>query len=355
MRYFLLLALVGSLAAQTWTEMPVNGVRGHTAPGSWPWVAGYNRAVYDPNLKVTFVRDRINTCGDPFTNSDWHYSTASNTYLATGWSGAGTNPGGACTVPIVDPDPISYPGDRHPFHQYTYLNGAIWLTGGVEDARKCDDSAKGICNFADLWRRDDSTLLWSKMANAPFSVSEGVLEADPDTNQLYIFGGLVAGNASNFVTQYDVASNTWTRLSPSGVLPPISDAVSMVYDPAVRKFVLWGGGTCVTCGPSNRDIYLYDPSSNTFTKPSPLNPPPADKFPKMDYDAKRNLVIVYVAGSGVYGYSAEANIWTNLNVPGGPTLYNNLRNSLSMAYDSDTDMHIASAASCMCVWKLNLP
>lgn len=359
-----LFALLTSTAFAQWTQLPhASGSFGTTSPGARPRFSGYNRVVYDTFMHASFSRDRINTCGDPFTNSDWLWYTSNNTFQNIGWSGGGQLINGFCASPPTEPDPqvdgISEPGDRHPYHQYAYMNAGIWLTGGVEDNTKCDDSGSGICNYHDMWRFDDAAGSWSKKADAPYNVTEGALEGAPQFNQVFLFGGIVSGNAVNRMTRYDVASNTWTQLTPTGQAPPLhEDGAGLIYDPDNQVFVIWGGHDCATCTPTtaHTQVYLFNPSTNAYSKPVVSGTvPPVDVFPKMDYDTLRHVIVLYVAGSGVYTYSVPTANWTKLSVTGGPQLYSGLRNSLTMTYDSDTDTHLVHAYGCNCFWELKLP
>lgn len=232
--HFGLKLLLFSLCAITsyaqWKELPKNG----TYNGTWPSISQYNRVVYEPSLRRIFLRSRLNLCGQPFTNSDWLYDIPSNTFQRVGWSGGGAL-SGTCLQPITLPDPpFSYPGDRHPFHQYAYLNGKVYMTDGVEDRGACNSFSQGvflpgICTYQDLWVWDDSSQTWSQLAFPPFKDVEGVLVAASDFNKLYLFGGLVSGTKSNALAVYDVASNTWKKLPLMGAFPPPLDAPAGVY------------------------------------------------------------------------------------------------------------------------------
>lgn len=351
-----LVALTAVSYAQIgWTELPVNG----TYNGTWPNISQYNRIVYEPSLQKIFTKARLNACGQPFTNSDWLYDIPSNTFTRTGWSGGGALVNKKCVSPITLPNPpFSYPGDRHPFHQYAYLNGKIWLTDGVEDRGSCTGVIPGTCTYRDLWAWDDSSYTWSQFAAPPIKDVEGTLQADPDTNQLFLFGGLVSGARSNMLLRYDVATNSWVKLSPTGTKPMPLDAPTMVYHPLARQLVIWGG----QYGPNanrtyNNQIFLYDPATNSFSQPNPSSPPPGDKFGAMDYDSLRNLMILYnKVNFRVYGYSLEQNTWTDFGITGGPplTLSSPLQ-SVSMVYDPVSDTHIAFDVAHGDVWQLKLP
>lgn len=232
------------------------------------------------------------------------------------------------------------------------------MADGVEERGKCDGTIPGICNYQDLWAADDGAWAWMQFAAPPLKDSEGVLQADPDTNQLFLFGGLVSGAKSNMLLAYTVATNTWAKLLPSGTKPMPLDAPAMIYHPLAKKLVIWGG----QYGPNvnqtyNNQIFLYDPATNSYSQPSPTNPPPGDKFAAMDYDSLRNLIVVYdKVNFRVYGYSLEQNAWTDFGTTGGPPLTTSSPlQSVSMVYDPISDTHIAFDVARNNVWHLKLP
>lgn len=350
----MLLGLALTSGAQTWTQEP-------KISGSKPFITGYTSSVYDPVHHFTYMRGRDNPCGDPFTNNDTAYFTTTNTFTEIGWSGGGASVGGVCVQPIVDPDPTNYPGDRHPYHQYDYdsLHGFIWMTAGVEDAAKCDDSGNGICSYKDLWSLDLSTHLWTAHSPIPFPLQEGATSFNPDLNQFNVFGGLSAGATVNWMSSYDVVSDTWhVKLATTGTQPPIVDAPGMVYVQTLKKYLVFGGGVPKVGGGFNLTniVYLFDPSNNSWSTPAVTGTvPPGDKFPKMYVDTLRNRLTLYVVGSGVYTLDFTNFSWTFWGAVNGPQLINGLMNSLYASYDSDTDTGIFPSTACHCVWFLNFP
>lgn len=358
-KWSFLLAMVAltavSYAQIGWTELPVNG----SYNGTWPNISQYNWIVYEPSLQKIFTRARLNSCGQPFTNSDWLYDIPSNSFTRTGWSGGGALVDKKCVSPITLPNPsFSYPGDRHPFHQVAYLNGKVYMVDGVEDRGNCTGVIPGTCTYRDLWAWDDSAQTWSQLATPPFKDVEGVFVAAPDFNQLYLFGGLVSGTKSNAVAVYDVGSNTWKKLAPTGAIPPPLDAPTGVYHPLAKKLVFWGGqyGPNINKTYTNQ-IFVFDPATGAFSQPTMTNPAPGDKFGALDYDSRRNLLVLYdKVDFEVYTYSLELNLWTDTGIAGGPPLTTSSPlQSVSMVYDPVSDTHIAFSVARGDVWQLKLP
>ncbi len=80
---------------------------------------------------------------------------------------------------------------------------------------------------------------------------------DSGADRLILFGGWNGSMVFNDTWAYDPASNTWSKLNPAGDVPPARDYLSMVCDPATGKTILFGGFDGVT---QSDDTWAY--SSN---------------------------------------------------------------------------------------------
>jgi N-acetylneuraminic acid mutarotase len=162
----------------------------------------------------------------------------------------------------------------------------------------------------------------------------------PSTHRVIMFGGFAdsGNNALNDTWAYDPVANTWTNLSPSGLLPPVRGGQSMVYDSVAHRVIMFGGH-----GDSGflSDTWAYDPSANKWSELGPTGPvPPVRAYQSMAYDSSSGRVIMF-GGEGVSGdlndtwaYDAKANAWTNLS-PTGTLPYP--RVATSMVYSPSSD------------------
>jgi hypothetical protein len=107
-----------------------------------------------------------------------------------------------------------------------------------------------------------------------------------------LFGG--KGNRSHYfndIWAYTPATTTWHELTPTSILPPGRFGHSIVYDPADRELLLFGGVVGTTGQPAN-DLWTYSFKSNTWAHLHPADAgPPARTYPSMAYDlppAKRS-------------------------------------------------------------------
>jgi hypothetical protein len=100
---------------------------------------------------------------------------------------------------------------------------------------------------------------------------------DPVSSNVILFGGVDFNSESDEVPNdtwaYDSAANTWTSLNPSGDVPEGRLYPSMVYDPASRRIILFGG---VSPDGMLGDTWAYDPAANSWTKLAGSTPPTTD-------------------------------------------------------------------------------
>ena len=132
-------------------------------------------------------------------------------------------------------------------------------------------------------------------------------------------------------------SPTWTKLSPT-TSPPIREGASMVYDPAIRELVLFGGAWSLF-GVMGINGYLDDTwtfNGTTWTQLSPANSPSAREGASMVYDPALGEVVLF-GGEGSNGYlgdtwTFDGTTWTPLSPASSP----GPRHLASAVYDPDT-------------------
>ena len=121
-------------------------------------------------------------------------------------------------------------------------------------------------------------------SNVPPARSAHLL-ADIGTGKVLMFGGALADNVSPATGTwiYDLATNTWTSMNPSGDVPDprILHSMSYIGD---DKVLLYGGYVgpwpLYSAWPEIYDngTYVYDLSANTWTEISPVTGPPAPTY-----------------------------------------------------------------------------
>lgn len=305
-------------------------------------------------------------CDDPWSNALWAYDAASSVFVRKTWDGSGQLKNGNCISPIFQANPPHHPGDRHPYHQMTYdtARGRMWIYGGGSDSGKCDGSGPGNCNYVDTWYYDSRSNQWtcadagggcnndnSRMTN-PGRRTEGAMIYDPTSDVIVFFGSLLGGNPTNDTWHYSPSSNAWTRVSDNGAhgMPPAREANSMVYDSVDDKIVMFGGTG--RGGVLLNDLWFYNTARKKWSNPNPRNAPNGARFPAVAYDPIRNIVLYYNGPNNLWAYSAAENLWTKLNISGGPTI--DVPAGVSIAYDAHEDTYVLIKAQAREVWQLKL-
>jgi hypothetical protein len=117
---------------------------------------------------------------------------------------------------------------------------------------------------------------------------EGGLLFDQAHGVFVLFGGRTTQNA-NDTWIFDPTAQNWIQKTPP-VSPPPRDLHAMVYDPTHHVVVLHGGRD-LNGNPLN-DTWVYDVGTNTWTQLSPSGNPPAIFHHSMVYDPVNQLIVL---------------------------------------------------------------
>jgi hypothetical protein len=176
----------------------------------------------------------------------------------------------------------------------------------------------------------------------PSRRSEHAGTYDPVRHQLVFFGGSFAVPINcgyptpTFETEtwiYDIACDQWRMVEGSG--PPGRARHMAAYDPVGDRMVVWGGRTRAgSSGPYSlmADLWALDLETETWSLLTPASTaaPAARVNAAMVVDAGRNRLLVfggntstsgmsYVSMNDVWQFDFEANMWSPINVAGGPS------------------------------------
>jgi hypothetical protein len=116
--------------------------------------------------------------------------------------------------------------------------------------------------------------------------------------KVYLMGGQIGSSFSNDLFTYDVPTNTWTKLSPTGTLPAPRWRHGFAYDSTNNIFLLFGGQDASKI---YNDTWVYDPAANAWTQILPAQFPPVGAvgpFEKLAYDPDHNVFILVASGTG---------------------------------------------------------
>jgi N-acetylneuraminic acid mutarotase len=217
---------------------------------------------------------------------------------------------------------------------YDSASGRVILFGGFGD----------LDNLDDTWAYDPTANTWTDLrpvGELPPARNGHSMVYDSASGQVILFGGqgLLGDSWTQFndTWTYDPAANTWTRLTPTGDLPPAELVPYMVYDSASGKVILFGGNGANDAYYVN-DTWAYDPTANTWTDLEPAaSPPPELCSFSMVYDSASDKVVLFGGSTGevqsndTWAYDPTANTWTDLKPVGDLPPVRELH---SMVYDS---------------------
>ncbi len=191
----------------------------------------------------------------------------------------------------------------------------IWIFGGFV-------SSMSIKN--DLYSYSTSAGAWTSLpaASPPSPRERHVLAWDPVAPRLVLFGGqygIVTFTHYDELHTFSLGSNTWTPIPKAGSWPSPRKDAALVWVPHLGKFLLYGGNN--GSGASNRlsDLWLLALSgaSATWSKLTPGGvPAPAQSGGCVVYDPAGRRLILFggetqdgVNATTTYQYLLDSNAW----------------------------------------------
>jgi N-acetylneuraminic acid mutarotase len=159
----------------------------------------------------------------------------------------------------------------------------------------------------DTWALDLKTNTWKDLTpEGTKPLKRCLLEADFSgiSESVYLFGGCSSGFGpcpQGDLWSFDLKSNTWTELVPTGPAPSARENPALVVEPRTGGLILFGGNAG---GPVN-DLWKYDPAANTWNEIT-LAGPSARKSHDAVYDAAHNRLFLF-GGSTANG--AVNDLW----------------------------------------------
>ena len=146
--------------------------------------------------------------------------------------------------------------------------------------------------YGETWSFNVENATWTKVATtgSPGGRFNAGMAFDSDSRKIVLFGGFCASGRVGDTYTYEIASKTWRNAYPSGGPSMRSDA-SMAYDVEAKKVVLFGGygRDEAKCD----DTWVYDVASNTWTEMSPLTHPQARYGGVMVYDTYTGKTLLF--------------------------------------------------------------
>ncbi|MFZ5518918.1 MAG: choice-of-anchor D domain-containing protein [Candidatus Zhuqueibacterota bacterium] len=174
---------------------------------------------------------------------------------------------GSGVVPVAsdwtDVSPGTAPAPRY-WHATAYIgDGQILLFGGTNG---------GYTAYNDTWLYDIDSNTWTNKqpANAPGGRVRMAMAYIGD-GKVLMYGGspvipLFGANPASETWLYNLATNSWTKLSPSGA-PPALDGHGMCFSGGSDKVLLFGGRLIKQYTRSDQ-TWIFDLSENKWTRKS---------------------------------------------------------------------------------------
>ncbi|MBN1479626.1 choice-of-anchor D domain-containing protein [candidate division KSB1 bacterium] len=163
----------------------------------------------------------------------------------------------------TDVSPAPSPADRY-WHGLAYIgNGRILMFGGTN----------GSTNYNDTWLYDITNNTWTNKqpANAPGGRFRMAMTYIGD-GKVLMYGGSpvikwIGYNPAIETWLYDLASNSWTKLTPGGT-PPALDGQGMSYIGGTDKVMMFGGRVVNKFYSRSDQTWIFDLSQNKWTRKS---------------------------------------------------------------------------------------
>lgn len=151
---------------------------------------------------------------------------------------------------------------------------------------------------------------------------------NPTSNRMIIFGG-GTGFPGPCANDLWVLTNpnsvggtpTWTKLSPTGTLPPVREGHASVYDAATNTMIVFGGTDCA--GNYYNDVWILSNADGSvatpkWTQSKPVGTGPAARSQSTAIYDSTNRVMTVFGGAGA-AKAVFNDVWTLANVNGTPT------------------------------------
>lgn len=159
---------------------------------------------------------------------------------------------------------------------------------------------------------------------APTSRRNMAVVASPDGTKLLVYGGVSDDTPSRDTWIYDIAANSWRRLSPDSNQPQGRFRGAVTLDSSRNRAVLFGGESGSAFF---NDMWTFDFGTEAWTQIAPRSTtlPAARVAPGLAYDPRGDRYIV-THGRGANGtlltdtwaFDPGALTWTNVSPPAAP-------------------------------------
>ncbi|MBK8254675.1 MAG: hypothetical protein IPK82_18680 [Polyangiaceae bacterium] len=249
-----------------------------------------------------------------------------------GGEGGSVSAGGSAKPMCTNPDPPTgpTPDPRADSAGALRADGSAFLLFGGDVATVICGQQPAREHVSDTWLLDTKCGGWTKLEIAgPSARARHAMALDAVSGKAVLFGGRYRMGSSGAYTNYndvwtfDFATQTWTELAVTGTGPSArSNTAAAVVN---GKFIVFGGNTS-TSGLSftpKKDVFALDLATNTWTEITPANAgPPARLFHAMAAHPTKNVVYIFSGGdenaftgpflTDTWAFDLDTATWTKL-------------------------------------------
>jgi N-acetylneuraminic acid mutarotase len=129
------------------------------------------------------------------------------------------------------------------------------------------------------------------------------MDYDPVVDRIVMFGGSIDDVGQTDTWTYDYDHNMWREMRPA-TFPTRRLHGTMVYEPASRKMILFGGEETQANNPLS-DTWSYDLAANTWTQLTPKASPSARARQAMAFDAESNTIVMFGGGANPFRFTND--------------------------------------------------
>jgi hypothetical protein len=209
------------------------------------------------------------------------------------------------TVPVASSCTDGLAGDTVPNSRHTY-DGIAYMAN--VDRLFVFGGSLSPCGYMSngTWTFNMASQTWQKMnpsGEKPHEVPGIITAYDPNTGNVYL-------HDDQYLYSYSFANNSFRRLSRSN---HIDYHLSGTIDPVHKKFVMVGAG----------NVYVYDIKPGSSHKRVTLATTGGSsivnsEYPGLAFDSSQGKIVAWNGGDTVYVLDLESASWTPITFPGGP-------------------------------------
>ncbi len=206
--------------------------------------------------------------------------------------------------------------------------------------------------FSDVWAFGLDSGAWQQLAGNEAGPSDRYGHSailDEARGRMVISHGFTDAGRFDDTWAFDLASNRWSNITPSGTRPLKRCLHHAVYDPANSQMLLYGG--CASgFGPCPLgDLWSFDLNTNRWTERTPSPRPPARQHFGISFDRVRSRLLLYGGSGGgtlndTWAWDPAANSWQQPAVDGAPPVGRS-RHESTYAADRGTTFFFGGSTS----------